>query len=824
MSLPDAVSNVKYSGASAGVALTIPFRFLETSHIEFYDGGSLVVGGYTLSGAGDSTGTLTPDATHSGPIIIQRVVPIDQPAVYAVGGSLPVKSIETAHDRSAMQVQQIERDLSRSLIAPIGDNPGPLPNAATRTSKGAAYDSSGDPTVDELFSSALKTKLDSIEASADVTDATNVTAAGALMDSECTNLAAVKAFTGEAGATADQTNAEIRTAVEAASDSNVFTDADHTKLNAISGTNTGDEVSATESGEGVVELATTGEATTGTDTTRATTPAGVKAAIDALVGGAPGALDTLNELAAALGDDDDYAATIATALALKATIASPTFTGTVAIPNVANLETAVVANTAKLTNVSTNLSATANGTSLTVESSDGNNVALPAATTSAWGVMSDDQATKLDAIPVVVQRGSTDVISADNLRTAYTTAAALTPGGNALSATNRAMVLIPAGRYDFGTGDGSNHGLELDAQFVDLVGLTGKREDVVLTSAIAIASRGTVEQTADDVKISFLTMEITSASSTGAQGTEAAAYFPTTALANAVLSDVICQSENSGVYSMRIGVEYAGTYTRVTGGQQSFAGSGDASGTFTDCVGGFYSFGYFYFSVGAASGTFLRCEGGSYSFGGDGSPASGTFIDCSITGYGDGFGHGNTSVSGTFLRCTAGRLAGYAHITATASFTDCNSTTGSTAAFGSGSVDADAVFIRCLGAGTHMNVGTTRDCLDTSNNRIDNTPPDAITATNAGVAASILTPTTEVTTNDDNDLDNVTLANGTSGQIKHIYCVASFAGDTWKVTPATMLGGTQITFGDNSVGTGCTLVYADNEGWIVIGNNGGTIA
>jgi len=37
----------------------------------------------------------------------------------------------------------------------------------------------------------------------------------------------------EDGATADQSNAEIRAAVEAASDSNVFTDADHTKLNGI---------------------------------------------------------------------------------------------------------------------------------------------------------------------------------------------------------------------------------------------------------------------------------------------------------------------------------------------------------------------------------------------------------------------------------------------------------------------------------------------------------------------------------------------------------------------------------------------------------------
>jgi len=48
------------------------------------------------------------------------------------------------------------------------------------------------------------TKLDGIEASADVTDATNVTAAGALMDSEVTNLAEVKAFAASDYATAAQ--------------------------------------------------------------------------------------------------------------------------------------------------------------------------------------------------------------------------------------------------------------------------------------------------------------------------------------------------------------------------------------------------------------------------------------------------------------------------------------------------------------------------------------------------------------------------------------------------------------------------------------------
>ena len=101
--------------------------------------------------------------------------------------------------------------------------------------------------------------------------------------------------------------------------------------------------------------------------------------------------------------------------------------------------------------------------------------------------------------------------------------------------------------------------------------------------------------------------------------------------------------------------------------------------------------------------------------------------------------------------------------------------------------------------------------------------PDEITATGESVAASIATMNTEVTTNGDSDLDDVTLANGTSGQVKHIYCVVEGnAADTWKITPATMCGGTQITFA--GVGQGCTLIYADNEGWVVTANNGGTIS
>lgn len=59
-----------------------------------------------------------------------------------------------------------------------------------------------------------------------------------------------------------------------------------------------------------------------TNTTQIATTAFVATAIANVIGGAPGALDTLKELADALGDDANYASTITTALAGKLAIAS----------------------------------------------------------------------------------------------------------------------------------------------------------------------------------------------------------------------------------------------------------------------------------------------------------------------------------------------------------------------------------------------------------------------------------------------------------------------------------------------------------------------
>ena len=68
------------------------------------------------------------------------------------------------------------------------------------------------------------------------------------------------------------------------------------------------------------------------DTTVAST-AFVSTAVSNLVDSAPGTLNTLNELAAALGDDANFSTTVTNSIALKAPLASPDFTGQVQVTN-----------------------------------------------------------------------------------------------------------------------------------------------------------------------------------------------------------------------------------------------------------------------------------------------------------------------------------------------------------------------------------------------------------------------------------------------------------------------------------------------------------
>ncbi len=112
------------------------------------------------------------------------------------------------------------------------------------------------------YDDAAVTKLAGIEALADVTDAVNVTAAGAVMDADVgvnvqayssvldnttasyTTAEETKLSGIETGATADMTGAEIKTAYELEANTNAYTDAEKTKLTGIESSAKDDQTGA----------------------------------------------------------------------------------------------------------------------------------------------------------------------------------------------------------------------------------------------------------------------------------------------------------------------------------------------------------------------------------------------------------------------------------------------------------------------------------------------------------------------------------------------------------------------------------------------------
>jgi hypothetical protein len=137
---------------------------------------------------------------------------------------------------------------------------------------------------------------------------------------------------------ADQAEADAITAAAAAAE--VLANA----AVVTAGTNADTKISTavaalTKSSVGLANVDNTSDASKPVSTAQATAIATAKSEaiadatsqVNALLSGAPAALNTLDELAAALGDDANFASTVTTNLAAKAPINAPTFTGLVTV-------------------------------------------------------------------------------------------------------------------------------------------------------------------------------------------------------------------------------------------------------------------------------------------------------------------------------------------------------------------------------------------------------------------------------------------------------------------------------------------------------------
>ena len=199
------------NGGATSYAITI--EYLKASDIKVRIGGALQTyvasnpstGEYTVSGTTVTLGAQA--ASGTGNVHIYRETDVNTAAaVFAAGSSIRATDLNAIHDMARFGLSEarsttIESDIKDGAVTSAKIKDGTIVNADVNAS--AAIDGS------------------KIQASSGSNS-------GTMSSANFTKLAGI-----ETGATGDQTNAEIRAAVEAATDSNVFTDADHTKLNSL---------------------------------------------------------------------------------------------------------------------------------------------------------------------------------------------------------------------------------------------------------------------------------------------------------------------------------------------------------------------------------------------------------------------------------------------------------------------------------------------------------------------------------------------------------------------------------------------------------------
>ena len=195
----------------------------------------LTKGNINLSGFNNDLG-ITPNATHTGDVTGATALTIADDAVtYAKMQNVSATNRLLGRDSAGAGI--IEEIAPADVLTMLGVESGATADQTGAEIKTALFNESdtnnltdtllsklnaieasatADQTASEIrtlvesasdsnvFTDADHSKLNAIEASADVTDTDNVTAAGALMDSEITNLAQVKAFDSSDYATAAQ--------------------------------------------------------------------------------------------------------------------------------------------------------------------------------------------------------------------------------------------------------------------------------------------------------------------------------------------------------------------------------------------------------------------------------------------------------------------------------------------------------------------------------------------------------------------------------------------------------------------------------------------
>ena len=228
-----------YSGNNSTTTFAYTFPYYKTSDIKVTVGGTLKTESthYNVTGTNIvfTSGNVPPNGTSN--IHIYRDTDVDtSKATFAAGSSIRATDLNNNNLQLLYHAQEHDNVIQTGELADA-EGKGQLVNANISATAAIA----GTKIAPNFGSQNIVTTGTAATGAATVTG--NITVSGTV-DGRDVAADGTKLDGIEAGATGDQTNAEIRAAVEAASDSNVFTDADHSKLNAIEASATADQTGA----------------------------------------------------------------------------------------------------------------------------------------------------------------------------------------------------------------------------------------------------------------------------------------------------------------------------------------------------------------------------------------------------------------------------------------------------------------------------------------------------------------------------------------------------------------------------------------------------
>ena len=211
----------------------------------------LVVGTLNQDTTGNAaTATALETARNIGGVSFDGTGNINLPGVNTSGNQ---DTSGTAANATHVTVTDNESTNEDNLI-PFIENASATGNVGLESDGDLHY----NPSTGTVTATIFKGNIDAVDGDFDGTLETDALTIGGVTSNAFTTTLKNKLDGIEASATADQTDAEIRAAVEAASDSNVFTDADHTKLNGIASNATANAgtVTSVTAGDGMTQSGT----------------------------------------------------------------------------------------------------------------------------------------------------------------------------------------------------------------------------------------------------------------------------------------------------------------------------------------------------------------------------------------------------------------------------------------------------------------------------------------------------------------------------------------------------------------------------------------